>query len=105
MTEFTRITQIASDHPCLAGHFPGRPIVPAVLLLDRVAEALRLELGPLSIGAVSNAKFLAPVSPGDEITMQVVAERLTGKARFRCLVGEQLVAQGELAFAPNAAPA
>jgi 3-hydroxymyristoyl/3-hydroxydecanoyl-(acyl carrier protein) dehydratase len=60
--------EIAVDHPCFAGHFPGRPIVPGVLLLAEVVEALRADaatarlLGSTpTLGAV---KFLSPATPG-----------------------------------------
>ncbi len=103
MNEFSATTVVAADHPCLPGHFPGRPVVPAVLLLERVAEALRARLGPLRILGVASAKFLRPVLPGERIEIRIQVE--TGSARFRCLVpGEssatpQLAAQGELRFA------
>ena len=38
---------IDPDHPCLPGHFPGRPVVPGVVVLDRVVEALEATHGPL----------------------------------------------------------
>jgi len=55
-------------HPAFAGHFPGTPIVPGVLLLDmalhHIAEANNLALTTLTIRSV---KFLSPARPGDEI--------------------------------------
>jgi 3-hydroxymyristoyl/3-hydroxydecanoyl-(acyl carrier protein) dehydratase len=38
---------IPSDHPSLPGHFPGRPVVPGVVLLDRVVAAIESVHGPL----------------------------------------------------------
>jgi 3-hydroxymyristoyl/3-hydroxydecanoyl-(acyl carrier protein) dehydratase len=35
---FERTLTIANDHPALAGHFPGHPVVPGVLVLDEVIE-------------------------------------------------------------------
>lgn len=59
---------IAADHPAFAGHFPGRPIVPGVVLLDCAIRAIesaeQISLLPGQIGA---AKFLQPVGPGAEL--------------------------------------
>ena len=104
VTEFVSQAIVAADHPCLAGHFPGRPIVPAVLLLDLVEQALVSRLGALRIGAISNAKFLVPVLPDEPIEIHLAADSGSGRARFRCRVGERLAAQGELAFAQDRAP-
>lgn len=56
---------IAADHPAFAGHFPDRPIVPGVVLLDCAIRAIEdaegIQLLPAQIGA---AKFLQPVGPG-----------------------------------------
>jgi 3-hydroxymyristoyl/3-hydroxydecanoyl-(acyl carrier protein) dehydratase len=36
---------VAENHPALPGHFPGNPVVPGVVLLDRVLDAVRREAG------------------------------------------------------------
>ncbi len=58
---------IPHDHPALPGHFPGNPLVPAVVLIDHASEAAReaLALGPLA--AILRAKFLAPIRPGEVV--------------------------------------
>ena len=88
--------QAPLDHPCYAGHFPGEPIVPGVLLLDLVVEALA-QGDPRVIG---NVKFHRAVTPGETFTLrcQVAGPRVT----FRCLNGEQLLVEGTLSFAPAA---
>lgn len=60
---------IADDHPALPGHFPGNPLVPAVVLIDHATQAARTgcALGPLA--AILRAKFLIPVRPGDEVRL------------------------------------
>lgn len=96
--EFRCETRIEPDHPCLAGHFPGQPVVPAVLLLDEVNEALRTRLGNLRLLGLPNAKFLQPIAPGVTIQIELIADVAAGSARFRCFSGGQLAAQGELRF-------
>lgn len=54
--------RIAPDHPALAGHFPGNPIVPGVVLLDLAIRALARRGGLDEAGIrLGSAKFLAPV--------------------------------------------
>lgn len=85
--------RIAADHPAFAGHFPGQPILPGVLLLAEVVEALReagMPEAPMTIGA---AKFLAPVGPGVVLTIRV---QPGPSRRFEVLQGSQLVASGTI---------
>ena len=83
---------IAADHPCLPGHFPGLPVVPGVVLLDRIAALIeRHGAGPLArIGAV---KFLAPVLPGEAVDCTV--ERDGARVSFRLERGATTVLRGE----------
>ena len=64
---------IAPDHPAFAGHFPGAPIVPGVVLLDAAMyAALQTQRSSTSgdvdnaspVCQISSAKFLSPVGPG-----------------------------------------
>jgi 3-hydroxymyristoyl/3-hydroxydecanoyl-(acyl carrier protein) dehydratase len=87
---------VSADHPALAGHFPGVPILPGVLLLDEtlrlLGEAEALELTEWRIG---RAKFLKPVRPGE--TLLVEHERLAnGAVRFSISSGGQPVVAGML---------
>ena len=49
--------------PCLAGHFPGRPLVPGVVVLERVVEAIEAVHGPLGPLRLPQVKFLRPLLP------------------------------------------
>lgn len=99
MPEFTATFSIAADHPCLAGHFPGRPVVPAVLLLQSVADALQTPLASRALRGVTAAKFLQPVLPGQTVTLRAHSDADATRVRFRCDVAGATVAQGELRYA------
>ena len=80
------------DHPCYAGHFPGNPIVPGVLLLELVVEALGR--GPPCV--LGNVKFHRAVKPGQSITLRY--KQAGAQLSFRCLSGAQLLVEGSLTF-------
>jgi 3-hydroxymyristoyl/3-hydroxydecanoyl-(acyl carrier protein) dehydratase len=102
MHEFSATAQIAADHPCLAGHFPGRPVVPAVLLLELVAEALQAQIGGIGLRNLPSVKFLRPLLPLQPLQLQFRADLELGRASFRCECDGTLVARGELRFIQTA---
>ena len=71
---------IDAAHPSLPGHFPGRPVVPGVVLLDQVAAALE-RAGAGRFARIGVVKFSAPLLP--EQDAQLVATRVGAKVRFR----------------------
>ena len=91
---------VAADHPAFQGHFPGRPVVPAVVLLAETLAAVAAESGrPVQRWRVANAKFTRPVGPGAALTL--ARETLaSGQVRFEIREGEAVVASGQLAPAP-----
>lgn len=89
---------VAADHPSFAGHFPGHPILPGVVLLAEVMAAVATGAdGPASRWSIASAKFLAPVAPGTALTL--VREDAPGGVRFEVRAGERVVAAGLLARA------
>ena len=90
---------ISHDHPSLPGHFPGRPIVPGVLLLQRVLEAIESTHGPLHAVRMPQVKFVQPLLPGEaaEIELQPLAGAAPARRwRFRVVRGNALLASGEV---------
>ncbi len=84
---------IPTDHPCLAGHFPGNPIVPGVVLLEQVALAAEVWLcEPLVIRQFDQVKFLSPLRP--EEPLKIVLSGGRPQLRFRCESEGRLLAQG-----------
>lgn len=86
---------VAADHPAFAGHFPGHPILPGVVLLAEVMAAVGS--GPGERWSIASAKFLSPVAPGTALTL--VREEARGGVRFEVRAGDRVVATGVLARA------
>jgi len=58
---------VPADHPSLPGHFPGRPIVHGVVLLDEVMSGLA-HCGGYRVRKLQEVKFLATMRPGETAT-------------------------------------
>ncbi|WP_305805789.1 hypothetical protein [Stenotrophomonas sp. YIM B06876] len=86
---------IPCDHPCLAGHFPGRPLVPGVVVLEQVLRAIARQTGlPVTALRLPQVKFMAPLLPGQAATIEL--EGAAPRWRFTVLRDEQLLVRGEL---------
>jgi 3-hydroxymyristoyl/3-hydroxydecanoyl-(acyl carrier protein) dehydratase len=104
MTGLSLPLSIAADHPAYAGHFPGHPILPGVVLLDAALYALAALRGlEATSGQIQSAKFLSPVSPGESLRLDYAATT-AGAFRFEVVATEvaheRVVASGVFAFTP-----
>ena len=95
MGAVTTVT-IAAEHPALAGHFPGAPILPGVLLLDEMLRTVGQQRAHSGSGwRIGAAKFLKPVRPGETLTLE--HDTLpNGSISFRISSAGQPVAHGVL---------
>jgi 3-hydroxyacyl-[acyl-carrier-protein] dehydratase len=86
---------IAADHPALAGHFPGMPVVPGVVLLDEALHAIGAALGcDLSACRIASVKFLSPVLPGQTVVIVHDGVHDSAAIRFTLMHGERKIAAG-----------
>lgn len=82
------------DHPAFAGHFPGTPILPGVVLLDMALHAMVTSSG-LDACEISAVKFLSPVLPGDKLEIRHNSAA-GGAIRFDILAGMRKIASGSI---------
>ena len=91
--------RVEQDHPALPGHFPGRPIVPGVLLIDRVVAAIEETHGALGCLRLPRVKFARPLLPGEtaRIEFEPVGEAGARRWRFRIVhAGGDVLASGDI---------
>ena len=85
---------IAADHPSLPGHFPGRPVVPGVVLLDAAFTLILAQRSGRAVIGVPSVKFTQPVRPGQQVV--VLCSDGAERVAFSCAVGGQDVVRGIL---------
>ncbi|MDB5873450.1 MAG: hypothetical protein JWQ07_2892 [Ramlibacter sp.] len=86
---------VAADHPSLPGHFPGRPIVPGVLLLDNVLQAL-LRLTGRDVTHLQQVKFTSALLPGEQAhaSCEVEAAKFSFRVSARRAAAVVTIARG-----------
>ncbi|MBH8561181.1 3-hydroxyacyl-ACP dehydratase FabZ [Nostoc sp. CENA67] len=104
------IKNITVNEPQFQGHFPGRPLMPGVLIVEAMAQVggivLKqlpgLEEGLFVFAGIDKVRFRRQVVPGDQLVMTVelltIKQRRFGKMQARAEVDGQLACEGELMF-------
>jgi 3-hydroxyacyl-[acyl-carrier-protein] dehydratase len=104
------LKNVTFNEPHFQGHFPGRPIMPGVLIVEAMAQVggvivtqmPDLPEGLFMFAGIDKVRFRRPVVPGDQLVMTVellsVKARRFGKMQGRAEVDGQLVAEGLLTF-------
>ena len=99
---------VSAENPVFAGHFPARPILPGVLIIEAVAQTAAVMMGSAPpaetmgtalLTAVNRFKFLRPVAPGTMLRIETT--KLTQAGTMVCIEGTvsalgEKVASGEL---------
>jgi len=109
------LKNVTYNEPFFQGHFPGRPLMPGVMIIEALAQTAGI-LAFVTAGVVPNhetkfyfvgidkARFRKPVEPGDQLVLTVALERaLKGIWKFSstALVGDIEVAHAEMMVAPE----
>ena len=104
------IKMVTINEPFFAGHFPGRPVMPGVLIIEAIAQTggvlmsksmdVDVENKGIMFISVDNCRFRYPVRPGDVLRMPVEVVRARGdvfKFRGQAMVGDKVAAECEFA--------
>ncbi|HTP63243.1 MAG TPA: 3-hydroxyacyl-ACP dehydratase FabZ [Burkholderiales bacterium] len=113
------LKNVSSNEPYFQGHFPGRPVMPGVLILEAMAQAAAI-LGLRTLvtrpdpnttyyyAGIDNARFKRPVEPGDQLMIEIVIQgSKRGIWKFGCTVKVDgvLVSEADILCAYRSTPA
>lgn len=104
------VKNVTMNEPFFQGHFPGRPVMPGVMMLEALAQAAGiLVFDGMGINAdqksvyyfvgIDNARFKRPVEPGDQLILDVTVERAKAgiyKFAAKAWVGEDIAVEAQL---------
>ena len=110
----TALKNVTINEPFFVGHFPHRPVMPGVLMLEALAQAAALlafdalDATPNDqmvyyFAGIEGARFKRPVEPGDQLVLELLRMK-AGIFKFKAsaLVGEELAVEAELTCAMRA---
>ncbi|MEH2243263.1 3-hydroxyacyl-ACP dehydratase FabZ [Nostoc sp.] len=104
------VKNVTINEPHFQGHFPGRPLMPGVLIVEAMAQVGGIVLTQMSpeedglfvFAGIDKVRFRRQVVPGDQLVMTLellwVKQRRFGKMQGRAEVDGQLASEGELMF-------
>lgn len=84
------------DHPSFAGHFPGNPTLPGVVLLDVALHSIASAIGrSLDVCEIKSVKFLSPTLPNDPLVIEH-GQLESGIIHFDIVCGPRKIATGRI---------
>jgi len=104
------LKNISLNEPFFEGHFPGRPVMPGVLVVESMAQVAGVLLlskpenkGKLAyFMGIDGVRFRQPIAPGDQLRIEIVVERVkskTGKVKAKAIVDGKIACEADLMFA------
>ena len=105
----TAMKNVTVNEEYFNGHFPGRPVMPGVLVIESIAQAAGLLMlveeehkGKIPyFTGIDNARFRRPVIPGDQLFLEIEIVKVrgsTGKVKGVAKVDGEVVTEAELMF-------
>jgi len=104
------IKNVSANEWFFEGHFPGRKVMPGVLIVEAMAQVAAVTLlrkidaaGKIPMfGGIEQMRFRRPVVPGDQLRLEFTLEKMrgpVGKGTVRATVDGQVAAEGTISFA------
>jgi 3-hydroxyacyl-[acyl-carrier-protein] dehydratase len=104
------LKNVTINEPFFTGHFPHRPVMPGVLILEAMAQSAALlsfasmDVDPgddmvVYFAGIDGARFKRPVEPGDQVLLEALIDRVRGgihKYKAKATVAGEVVAEAEL---------
>jgi 3-hydroxyacyl-[acyl-carrier-protein] dehydratase len=104
------LKNVSANEPYFPGHFPSRPVMPGVMILEAMAQAAAIlafrtlgskpdEMTTYFYAGIDNARFRRPVEPGDQLRIEITLQgSKRGVWKFGCAVrvGETLVSEADI---------
>jgi 3-hydroxyacyl-[acyl-carrier-protein] dehydratase len=104
------LKNVTINEPFFVGHFPHRPVMPGVLMIEALAQAAALlsfdmmgttpdDKTVYYFAGIDGARFKRPVEPGDQLVLNVTLDRMKAgifKFKANAMVGEELAVEAEL---------
>jgi 3-hydroxyacyl-[acyl-carrier-protein] dehydratase len=104
------LKNVSINEPYFSGHFPHRPVMPGVLMLEALAQAAALlafdflgvtpdDKTVYYFAGIDGARFKRPVEPGDQLILEVELDRMKAgifKFKARAKVGDEIATEAEL---------
>ena len=97
MSRFEFEILVSADHPSIPGHFPGKPIVPGVLMIDQVLAGV-LQLGGLELVRLQHVKFSSVLLPDEpaHVLCEVAGEQATFQITSKKQNTNKIFASGKM---------